>query len=189
VSVTWPWEYVPGDDGFEWSLRMARMVCGGLLLFPVLFGLGTLAVMLTPGVPHEEPLLVGVLAALALSILPAAPLARERTAQVGIGVHLANERSVRRPRAVYAGFATASITAFVIAQAPALFGFVATVLTRSVIPLIVGSVISYVAWAALWPSRGLWSRWTWQARLQREDQAEPEAEPAAEAGTEAGAGA
>jgi hypothetical protein len=169
VSVDWPWSAVPGDDGYEWSLRMARMVCAGLALLPVLFWLGTLAVMLTPGAAHEEPLIVGLLAALALSILPAAPLVRERTAQVGIGVHLARERGVRRPRAVYAGFATASITAFMIAQAPALLGFLATVLTRSFFPLIVGSAISYVAWAALWPKRGLWARWTWQARLQRED--------------------
>jgi len=169
VSIDWPWLEVPGDDGFEWSLRMARMVCGGLLLFPVLFLVFTLAVMLTPGTPHEEPLLVGLFATTALTILPAAPFVRERTAQVGIGVHLANERGVRRLRSTYAGFATATITGFMIAQAPALLGFVATVLTRGFVPLAVGSVVSYVAWAALWPSRRLWDRWTWQARLRRDD--------------------
>lgn len=169
MSVLWPWDEVPGDDGHDWSLRMARMVCGGLLLFPVLFWLGTLAVMMAPGTAHEEPLLVGVLAVLALSILPAAPLVRERTAQVGISVHLANERGARRPRAVYAGFATASITAFMIAQVPALLGFVASAITRSFVPLLVGSALSYIAWVALWPSRRLWSRWAWQARLGCEE--------------------
>lgn len=170
MSVRWPWDEVPGDDGFEWSLRMARMVCGGLLLFPVLFWLGTLAVLLTPGTQHEEPLLVALLAAIALTVLPAAPIVREKTAQVGIGVHLANERGVRRPRSTYAGFATATITGFLIAQAPALLGFVATALTRSFVPLIVGSALSYVAWAALWPWKRLWARWTWQARLRRDDE-------------------
>lgn len=164
--MSWPWDDVPGDDGYLWSLNMARMVCAGLLLFPVLFWLAYLAIMLTPGHASRQPLLVGIFAVLAVAIVAAAPYVRENTAQVGIGVHLSQERSLHRPRAVYAGFATASIAGFLIAQAPALFGFLATALTRTTAPLIVGSAASYVAWAWLWPRHALWERWTQQARVR-----------------------
>jgi hypothetical protein len=167
----WPWQEIPGDDGAVWSLRMARMACGGLLLFPALFAAGSLAVIATVHRAHTEPFIVGALAVLALAITPVAPFVRERVAQVGIGAHLASDRALRRSRSVYATFATASITAFLIAQVGALFGFVATVLTRQWMPLMVGSVLSYLVWWLLWPRPRLWARWSWQAQLHREDEA------------------
>jgi len=166
--MRWPWHEIPGDDGFRWSLNMARMMCGILALLPLLFWLGAFVVMLVHGRAHEEPLIVAVLAVLALTILPAAPYVREHTAQVGIGGHLKGLLAYKLRRSVYASFATASITAFLIAQAPALFGFIATLLTRSYVPLVVGSAITYVAWALLWPSSSLWSRWAWEAELHRD---------------------
>jgi hypothetical protein len=163
-----PWHDVPGDDGFEWSLNLTRLICAGLLLFPVFFLLCALAIMLAQGTPHEEPVLVGVFVALAVSLLPAAPFIRERMAQVGIGIHLEGEKPWLRHRPVYATFATATITAFMVAQAPALLGFIATALTRSFLWLELGSAASYIAWVALWPRRVLWARWTWQSRIGRE---------------------
>jgi hypothetical protein len=145
---------------------MARMACGGLLLFPPLFAVGALAVMLTVSRPSAEPLLVVVLAVVALAILPAAPIVRDRVARVGIAAHLAGEEGLRRPRSVYAGFATATITGFMIAQAPALFGFIGTVLMRMWTPLVVGSVLSYAVWLWLWPRRRAWVRWSRQAEIR-----------------------
>jgi hypothetical protein len=145
---------------------MARMACGGLLLFPLLFAAGAFAVMLTGVRSSGQPLLVGVLSAIALAIVPAAPTVRDRIARVGIAAHLDGEYALRRPRSVYAGFATATITGFMIAQAPALFGFVGTVLTRMWAPLLAGSAVSYVVWLWLWPRRRLWRRWSRQAELR-----------------------
>jgi hypothetical protein len=168
--VNKPWDPIPGDDGYEWSLRVTRWVCAGWLLFPLLFWLGDWAIMLTGGRPHEEPLIVAALAILAVMIVPAAPFVRERVAHIGIGVHLEGERPWTRHRPVYGTFATATITSFIIAQAPALFGFIATAMTRDYLWLMIGSAISYAAWALLWPRRLLWARWSWQARIDREDE-------------------
>ena len=165
-----PWDPIPGDDGFEWSLRVTRWVCAGWLLFPLLFLLGDWAIMLTVGRPHEEPLIVAILACLAVIIVPAAPFVRERVAFVGIGVHLEGERPWIRHRPVYGTFATATILSYIIAQVPALFGFVASAMTRDYVWLMVGCAISYAAWALLWPRRLLWARWSWQARIDRADE-------------------
>jgi len=177
-----PWDEVPGDDGYRWSLNVTRMVCTGWLLFPLLFLAMNVAVLFAPGREHEEPLIVAVLASLALIIVPAAPFVREKLVQVGIGTHLQGRPEMRRHRAVYSTFATACITAFIIGQVPALFGFISGVLTRSLVPLAVGSVVSYGAWAMLWPREALWAKWTWQARIGRENEAPPIAaiEPAGE---------
>jgi len=166
----WPWEEIPGDDGYLWSLRMARFLCGVLLLFPVLFALMSAAIIAVVGDPHEEAVITAALAVLALTILPAAPFARERIARVGISAHLAGDRALRRRRSVYVGFATATITGFMVAQVAALFGFVATAISRQIAPLVVGSILSYGVWALMWPRTSLWDRWTWQARLRRDDE-------------------
>lgn len=169
-----PWHEIPGDDGFLWSLRMARMVCAGLLLFPVLF-LGAAALLDLVAVRRaDQPVLAVTLLVVAMALLPAAPFVRERTARVGIDAHLARELAMRRPHAVYATFATATITGAMIAQVPALFGFVATALTGARAPLAVGSALSYAAWLLLWPQRALWSRWSLRAGLEA-DPARPEA--------------
>lgn len=157
------------DDGFEWSLRTARRACLALFGLLAFFWAATIALHFTPGTPQEQPLVVGIFVALGVSIVTAAPFLRERIAQIGIGEHLARERSFRRPRAVYATFATATATGVLIAQAPALLGFIATALTRSAVPLLIGTAVTGTAWAALWPRRLLWERWTWQARLRRDD--------------------
>jgi hypothetical protein len=144
------------------------MVCAGLALLPVFFLGCTLLIMQSPGTPHEEPIISAALAVLALLIVPVAPFVRENMARVGIGNHLRGAVSEHRNRPVYSTFATANIAAFLIAQAPALFGFIIAALTRSLIPLGIGSVISYISWFALWPRRLLWVRWTWQAKIGRE---------------------
>lgn len=166
-----PWHEVPGDDGYQWTLNVTRMICAGLLLFPVFFLACTLAIMSLGGAPHEEPILTAALAVLAVLIVPVAPFLREHMAQIGIGVHLEQgDKPWRLHRPVYATFATATIAAFMTAQAPALFGFIASALTRSLIPLGVGSFVSYIAWIGLWPRKVLWSRWSWQAKIGREDE-------------------
>ena len=165
-----PWDEIPGDDGYQWSLNVTRMVCIGWLLFPLLFLAMNVAILYTPGREHEEPLLVALLAALAVIIAPAAPFVREKLVQVGIGTHLEGRPELRHHRAVYSTFATASIAAYIIGQVPALFGFIASAMTRSLVPLAVGSVVSYGAWAMLWPREVLWAKWTWQARIGREGQ-------------------
>lgn len=196
-----PWDPIPGDDGYEWSLRVTRWVCAGWMLFPLLFWLGDWAIMLTPGRPHEEPLIVALLVAGAVIIAPAAPFVRERVARVGVGVHLEGERPWIRHRPVYGTFATGTILSYIIGQVPALFGFVATALTRDYIWLYVGSAVTYAGWALLWPRRLLWARWAWQARIDRADEtarieepeepevpeepAQPEAAPDAPAGPDA----
>lgn len=168
-----PWDDIPGDDGFQWSLNVTRMVCAGLLLFPVFFlGCSLAVIAASSRLPHEEPVMVAAFAVLAVLVLPVAPFVRERMAQIGIGIHLEGERPWMRHRPVYSTFATATITSFMIGQAPALFGFISTALTRSLVPLAVGSIASYIAWIALWPRRILWARWTWQARIGRDEEQE-----------------
>jgi hypothetical protein len=174
-----PWDEIPGDDGYQWSLNVTRMVCTGWLLFPLLFLAMNVAVMSRPGEGHEEPLIVALFAALAVIIVPAAPFVRERLVRVGIDIHLEGRPEMRRHRAVYSTFATASITAFLIGQAPALFGFISGVLTKSLVPLAVGSVFSYLTWWMLWPREALWVKWAWQAKIGREDEAPAALDPSA----------
>lgn len=164
----WPWERIEGDDGYEWSLRFARFGCAILLAFPLLFAIMSVAIIIVVGDPHEEPVITSVLVVGALAILPAAPFIREKVARVGIGAHLEGHRSHAKPRAVYAGFATAAVTGYTVAQVAALFGFIATALTRDMTPLLVGSAASYLVWGLMWPRRVLWDRWTWQAKLRRD---------------------
>jgi hypothetical protein len=161
------------DDGYEWSLRSAKRSCLALVGLLAFFWVAAGALQLAPGTPHEEPLVVAILVAIALSVVTAASFVRERIARVGIGAHLARIRELRRPRAVYATFATATVTGVMVAQAPALCGFMATAMTRSFIPLALGTAVTAAAWALLWPRRMLWDRWTWQARLRRDDEAQP----------------
>lgn len=154
------------DDGYVWSLRFTRRVCAALLLFPLLLGGLSVPILMLDGAPRERPLLVAVLVALGVVIVTAAPFVRTRMARIGIAAHLEGDPARRRPRAVYATFGTAAIAGFFVASFPALFGFLATALTKSFIPLIVGSVPTYAVWAGLWPSRRLWDRWAWEARLR-----------------------
>jgi hypothetical protein len=161
------------DDGYEWSLRTAKRSCLAMVGLLGFFWIAIGVMQFVPGQPHEEPLVVGVLVAVALSVVTDASFIRERIARVGIGAHLERARELRRPRAVYATFATATATGVLVAQAPALCGFIATAMTRSVIPLVLGTVVTGGAWALLWPSRHLWDRWTWQAKLRRDEPAEP----------------
>ena len=173
------------DDGYEWSLRLASRSClalGGLLAFFWMAGIAL--VVLAPGSYKETPavaLVIALLVALAVSVVTGAPFIRERIARVGIGEHLARDRGIRRPRATFATFATASTTGVLLGHVPALCGFIITALTRSLIPLAIGTVTTGFAWAALWPRRELWDRWTWQAKLRRDDETPPApaAEPAA----------
>ena len=157
------------DDGFEWSLRVARRTCASLFGLLVFFWVAALAVQRGPGVAHEEPPIVALLVAIAVSVVTAAPYLRERIARVAIGEHLAREAAFRNARPVYATFATATTTGVLVAQTPALCGFIATTLTHSLLPLALGSAVTGAAWAALWPRRRLWERWTWQAKLRRDD--------------------
>jgi len=165
------------DDGYEWSLRLASRSClalGGLLAFFWMAGIAL--VVLAPGPYKETPavaLVIALLVALAASVATGAPFIRERIARVGIGEHLARDRGIRRPRATFATFATASTTGVLLGHVPALCGFIITALTRSLIPLAIGTVTTAFAWAALWPRRELWDRWTWQARLRRDDETPP----------------
>lgn len=163
----WPWESVPGDDGYIWSMRFAKFGCAILLMLPVLFAIMATAIILVVGDPHEEPVMTSVLVVGSLALLPAAPFVRESVARVGIGAHLDGRRTHQEPRAVYAGFATAAVTGFTVGQVSALFGFIATALTRDPVPLLAGSASSYLVWALMWPRRALWDRWTWQAKLRR----------------------
>ena len=183
--MKWPWTLVPGDDGFEWSLQMARLICGLFMCFPLFFFALAIAIILKPGPPHDMPLLLVVLAALAIAITPTAPYVRERIARAGISVHRDSAQAWRRILPVYSTFAAATIAGFLVAQAPALFGFVASALTRNLVPLAVGSAASFVAWGIMWPRRALWSRWTVLAGIgaapgadaDAHSEAQPEAHP------------
>ncbi len=160
-----PWRMVPGDDGFEWSLNMARAICSMLMLFPVFFLACTVAILLQQGAARDEPLLAAAFAVPALLITPTAPIVRERIARAGIVVHLDNDKPWRVHRPVYSTFAAATIASHMVAQAPALFGFIVSALTRTWMPLAVGSAASYFAWAVLWPRRSRWVRWALQAMI------------------------
>jgi hypothetical protein len=166
------WHDVPGDDGYRWSLNVARTVCAGVMLFPVLFLVCMLAILAVSRHAMDGLALTVAFAVLAVVILPAAPLVRERLAQVGIKMHLEGQRPSHGHRPVYATFASGTIAAFMIAQAPALFGFIVSALTHDLRPLEVGSAASYATWAALWPRRTLWARWAWQAKIDSPGEAD-----------------
>jgi len=165
------------DDGYEWSLRLANRSClaiGGLVVF---FWLAAVALVVFAPAPYRDTpavaLVTALLVAVAASVATGASFIRERIARVGIGQHLERERAIRRPRAVFATFATASTTGVLLGHVPALCGFIITALTRSLIPLAIGTVATGLTWAALWPKRQLWNRWTWQAKLRRDDEVTP----------------
>jgi hypothetical protein len=161
------------DDGYEWSLRLAKRSCLALAGLVAFFWLAGIALQFLPSAPYKETptvaLVIALLVALAVSVVTGASFVRERIARVGIGEYLARERAFRRPRAVYATFATATTSGVLLAHVPALCGFIATALTRSLIPLAIGTVVTGAAWGVLWPRRELWDRWTWQARVRRDD--------------------
>lgn len=186
MKARMPWHDVPGDDGYRWSLNVARMVCAGILLFPLFFLLCMLAILAVSRHAFDGLALTVAFAVLAIVILPAAPLVRERLAQVGIKIHLEGERPWHGHRPVYATFASGTIAAFMIAQAPALFGFIVSALTRDLLPLEIGSAASYATWVALWPRKSLWARWAWQAKIDfpgvavADDTSAPAAEPLGE---------
>jgi hypothetical protein len=158
---------------------MARAICALLMGFPVFFFACTAAILMLPGAPRDEPVLVGVFAILALVLTPAAPIVRERIARAGIVVAIDNDKPWRVHRPVYSTFAAATIASFLVAQAPALFGFMASALTRDLTPLSVGSACSYLVWLILWPQRRRWSRWTLQAMIVRTPVIAEDTEPEA----------
>lgn len=163
-----PWHDVAGDDGFQWSLNVTRMICAGFLLFPLFFLGCVAAILMLPGTQRPQPFLAAILGALAMGIVLLAPSLRERMAQAGIAVHLSGGQPWRVKLPVYSTFATATIAAFLVAQAPALFGFIVSALTRSLLPLGAGAIVSYASWATLWPTRLQWARWAWQAKIDRD---------------------
>jgi MFS family permease len=162
------------DDGYELTLRLAKRACSGLFALLGFFWATALVLQIVPTAPHEQPLLAGVLVAVAVSVVTAAPFIREWMVRRTIGEFLVQKAEDRRPRAVYAMFANATAVGVLVAQAPALCGFVVTAMTRSsawyltLIPLAIGTAVTAVAWVVLWPRRSLWNRWTWQAKLRRE---------------------
>jgi hypothetical protein len=173
----------PADDGFERSLKQARIACGWLLALPVAFAV-VMAVYAGRGAaPHEEPVIVAALTIIGLTIMCSPGLVREEMVRTAAASYLASPRGMRRPQAVYGSFASAAVTAYLIAQTGALFGFICSILTVMWAPLVIGSVLSYAMWAALWPRRGLWVRWTWQAKLRRDSEiVDPDASGAGTSG-------
>jgi MFS family permease len=167
------------DDGYELTLRLAKQACSALFALLGFFWATALVLQIVPAPPHEEPLLLGVLVAVAVSVVTAAPFIREWMVRRTIGEYLVSKIEDRRPRAVYAMFANATAVGVLVAQGPALCGFVATAMTRStawyltLIPLAIGTAVTAIAWVVLWPRRSLWNRWTWQAKLRREGVATP----------------
>jgi len=163
------------DDGYEWSLRLSKRSCLALAGLVAFFWLAAVALQsLTSASYKETPvvaLVIALLVALAVSVVTGASFVRERIARVGIGEYLAREHTFRRPRTVYATFATATTTGVFLAHVPALCGFVSTTLTHSLLPLVIGTAVTGAAWALLWPRRLLWDRWTWQAKVRRDDEA------------------
>jgi hypothetical protein len=159
------------DDGFERSLRRARVICGAICAAPVLLAAASWVALARGRVPHEEPLIVAVLVILVVLLVAAAPVVREEIARKGIAEALGRAPDARSPQTVYPTFTTAVVAAFVVLVMPVLFGFISTVLTVSVVPLSAGAVVSCGGWALLWPRRVLWERWTWQAKLRRGDDA------------------
>ena len=162
------------DDGYELTLRSAKRACSALFALLGFFWATALALQIVPAAPREQPLLAGVLVAVAVSAVTAAPFIREWMVRRTIGEYLVAKPEDRHPRAVYAMFANATAVGVLVAQAPALCGFVVTAMTRStawyltLIPLAIGTAVTAVAWVVLWPRRSLWNRWTWQAKLRRE---------------------
>lgn len=175
-----PWVDVPGDDGAVRSLSIARWVCGVAVLLPAaLVGVST-AILAVPGAsPHEEPVLTAALAVIALLMAPVAPFARDGLARRGVAAHLRDAGRGGGPDArpnggrlpIYASFVRAALAAFAIALLPAVFGFIVTVTTRSVIGIGIGAVVTYGACLAMWPRKLLWNKWRWQARIGRADEA------------------
>jgi hypothetical protein len=159
------------DDGFQSALRSARLTCGVLLLSPPVFAAISALSIARGGVPHEEPIIVAMLAIVGLTVMCSPGLAREELVRKAIGRYLAAPGGVGGPEAVYRSFVGAAIAAYAIAGTGVLFGFAASVFTNTWTPLAVGSVASYAMWAALWPRRGVWRRWTWQAKLRRDEPA------------------
>jgi hypothetical protein len=171
------------DDGYELTLHLAKRACSSLFALLGFFWATALVLQIVPRAPHEEPLLAGVMVAVAVSVVTAAPFVREWMVRRTIGGHLEQEIEERRPRAVYAMFSNATAVGVLVAQAPALCGFVVTAMTRastwyvSLVPLAIGTVVTGVAWVVLWPRRSLWDRWTWQAKLRREGFMTPPVSP------------
>lgn len=162
------------DDGYELTLHTAKQACSALFALLIFFWLTAAVLLIVPQPAHEEPLLTGVMVALALSIVTAAPFVREWMVRRTIGENLETPLEKRQPRRVYAMFSNATAVGVLIAQAPALCGFVLSAMVRfepvwlTLLPLAIGTVITCAAWMALWPNRRLWDRWTWQAKLRRE---------------------
>jgi hypothetical protein len=176
-----PWADVPGDEGAQRSLSIARWVCGAALTLPVVLVGISVSLLAAPGAPpHEEPVLAAALAVIALLMAPLAPFARDGIARRGIGAHLRGSvtgggDAARRPAGgrlpIYGSFVRAALAAFAIALLPALFGFVVTVMTRSMIAIGIGTIVTYGACLGMWPRKLLWTKWRWQARIGRTDEA------------------
>lgn len=145
------------------------MICGAICAVPVPLAAAWWVALARGRVSHEEPLIVAVLVILAVLLVAAAPVVREEIARKGIAEALGRVCDARSPQTIYPTFTTAVVAAFVVLAMPVLFGFIATVLTVSVVPLTTGTAVSYGGWALLWPRRVLWERWTWQAKLRRGD--------------------
>ena len=111
-----------------------------------------------------------MLAAIAVVVLPAGPLLRDRIVQLGIGERLRGNPAYRNPSALYSVLGAACIAGYIVTGIVSLLGFVASVLVRSVLPLAVASLGSYAAWAFSWPRRGQWLHWAWLAKVGREDE-------------------
>jgi len=162
------------DDGFESSLRRTRVICAAICAGLLPMTVASLFALAGDRVPHEEPVIVAAFVILAVLIVAAAPLVREELGRKGIAAALGRAAGARSPQTAYHAFTTAVVVTFALLEVPALFGFIATVLTVSFVPLAVGAVVGCVGWALLWPRRELWERWTWQAKLRRADDAGPD---------------
>ena len=165
------------DGGFASSLKKARIVCAAFTVFPVLFA-AISAVYISRGGPTvDQPILLIGLAAIGAVIAPAAPRLRAQIARIGVTERVAGNPAYRNPRALYSILAAASIAGFLVAEIVSLLGFVATVLTRTMSPLYVGSAASYITWLFLWPRRGEWRRLAEEAGIGVDDYHDELAEP------------
>lgn len=160
------------DDGYSSTLRRAQVVCGVLFVLPATFLAVTWAYLRRPVVPHEEPVLVAIFVMLTVFALAGAPFVRERLVRNMARVRIEGRVNAPSVFGVYTTFSIASIVAYLMTGVPALFGFLASLLTTGWVPVLLGCTLTLASWAMLWPRDGLWRRWTWQARLR---------EPAAEA--------
>ncbi len=154
------------DDGFAAALRKARLVCAGFALFPVAFGIVSAVYLSLAVASRPQPVLAALLTLPALAVPLAAPAVREQIAGAAIAQRRAGRRAYRRTAAVYGVFGAASVAAYLVAELAALFGFVATVLVRSFVPLAATAVSSYAMCAYTWPRRSLWMRWARDAGLR-----------------------